>query len=90
MAVRLDSNMKEQGTAVMNRYGYTPSSVMRELFSYAVKDDSLPFDTQKKPDEDEIKRRIATFDSCHTKRPSGLADEEIREAGLQERYGPRP
>lgn len=89
MTVRLDSDMKEQGTAVMNRCGYTPSSAVRELFSYAVKNDSLPFDTLKKPDEDEIKRRIEAFDFCHTKRPSGLADEEIREAGLQERYGPR-
>ena len=89
LTVRLDASVKEQGTAVLNRCGYTPSSAVRELFDYAIKHDALPFEQEEKPDEEEIKRRIAAFDACHTKQPSGLSDEEIREERLRERYGSR-
>ena len=81
------TKVKEQGAAVMQRYGYTPSSAVRRFFDYAVKHDALPFEQQDKPNRDEIKRRIAAFDACHTKRSSGMTDEEIRDARLRDRYG---
>lgn len=87
LTVRLDSAAKEQGTAVMKRFGYTPSSAVRRLFEYAVKHDALPFDQHEKPSKEEIERRIAAFDACHTKHPSGMTDEELREARLRDRYG---
>lgn len=87
LTVRLDGAVKEQASAVMRRYGYTPSSAVRCLFDYTVKHDKLPFDEREKPSKEEIKRRIAAFDECHTKRPSGMSDDEIREARLKDRYG---
>lgn len=87
LTVRLDRTVKEQGAAVMQRYGYTPSSAVRRFFDYAVKHDALPFDEREKPSREEVKRRIAAFDACHTKRSSGLTDEDIREARLRDRYG---
>ncbi|MEG2477525.1 type II toxin-antitoxin system RelB/DinJ family antitoxin, partial [Gordonibacter sp.] len=87
LTVRLDGTVKEQATDVMRRYGYTPSSAVRRLFDYTVKHDELPFDKQEKPSKGEIKRRIAAFDACHTKRPMGMTDEEIRAARLEDRYG---
>ncbi len=87
LTVRLDSDMKGQGTAVMRRCGYTPSEAVRRLFDYAVKNDALPFDRQEKPTKEEIRQRIAAFDACHTKHPSGMTDDEIREERLRERYG---
>ena len=89
LTVRLDSAVKEQGAAIMRQHGYTPSAAVRRLFDYAVKHDSLPFDDRDKPSKEEIRRRIAAFDACHTKRTSGMTDEEIREARLEGRYGPR-
>lgn len=87
LTVRLDDEVKKQGAAVMSRCGYTPSSAVRRLFDYAVKHDSLPFEQREKPDAEEIKRRIAAFDACHTVRSTGMTDEEIREARLEDRYG---
>lgn len=87
LTVRLDAATKEQATAIMRRYGYTPSMAVRRLFGYVVKHDELPFNKQEKPTKDEIKRRIAAFDACHTKNPTGLTDAEIRELRLKERYG---
>lgn len=87
LTVRLDNKVKEQGAAVMRRYGYTPSSAVRRFFDYTVKHDALPFDRQDKPSKEEIQRRIAAFDACHTKRSSGMTDDEIREARLRDRYG---
>ncbi len=87
LTVRLENEVKEQGVAVMRRCGFTPSEAVRRLFDYAVKNDSLPFEQHERPSKDEIRRRIAAFDACHTKKPSGMSDEEIREERLKERYG---
>lgn len=86
LTVRLDGAVKEQGTAVMQRCGYTPSAAVRRLFDYAVRHDALPFEAQERPTREEIRRRIAAFDACHT---TGLAltDEEVRAQRLEERYG---
>ena len=87
LTVRLDDAMKRQGTAVMQRCGYTPSTAVRRLFDYAIKHDALPFGECEKPSEEEIRRRIALFDACHTKHSADVSDEEIRKARLEERYG---
>lgn len=87
LTVRLDGRVKEQATAVMRRYGYTPSSAVRRLFDYTVKHDALPFEKQDKLSREEIRRRIAAFDACHTKHPSHMTDDEIRAARLRDRYG---
>lgn len=87
LTVRLDDAVKRQGTAVMRRCGYTPSTAVRRLFDYAIKHDTLPFDEREKPSKEEIRRRITLFDACHTKRSIDMTDEEIREARLGERYG---
>ena len=34
-----------------------------------------------------VKEQVAAFDACHTKRSSGMTDEEIRDARLRDRYG---
>lgn len=87
LTVRLDTVVKQQATAVMRRFGYTPSTAVRRLFDYAVKHDALPFDPRDKPSKEEINRRIAAFDACHTKRSAGMTEDEIREERLRVRYG---
>ncbi len=87
LTVRLDAAVKEQATAVMRRFGYTPSTAVRRLFDYAAKHDALPFDQRDKPSKEEIRRRIAAFDACHVKRSIDLTEEEIREERLRVRYG---
>lgn len=87
LTVRLENEVKEQGVAVMRRCGFTPSEAVRRLFDYAVKNDALPFDRHERPSKDDIRRRIAAFDAFHTKTPSGMSDEAIREGRLKERYG---
>lgn len=57
------------------------------MFDYTVSNEALPFDRQEKPTKEEIRRRIAAFDACRTKRSSGMTDDEIREERLRERYG---
>lgn len=87
VTVRLNGDMKDRATAIMQREGYTPSSAVRRLFEYTVKHDRLPFAQNEKPDKDELRRRIEAFDRVHTKRPLAMTDEELREARLKDRYG---
>ena len=87
VTVRLNGDMKDRATAIMQREGYTPSSAVRRLFEYTVKHDGLPFVKNEKPDEDELRRRIEAFDRVHTKRPLAMTDEGLREARLKDRYG---
>ena len=47
LTVRLDGAVKEQGAAVMQRCGYTPSAAVRRLFDYAVRHVALPFEAQE-------------------------------------------
>lgn len=86
LTVRLDGAVKEQGAAVMQRCGYTPSAAVRRLFDYAVRHDALPFEAQEKPSREEIRRRVAAFDACHTTGPA-LSDDEVRAQRLGGRYG---
>ena len=86
LTVRLDPRIKEQGTAVMKRQGFSPSQAVRKLFDYAVVHDALPFNEPAKPRERDLSKRIAAFDRCHTKRPLALSDDDLREARLKERY----
>ncbi|WP_165047004.1 MULTISPECIES: type II toxin-antitoxin system RelB/DinJ family antitoxin [unclassified Adlercreutzia] len=87
LTVRLDAETKERGARVIRRYGLTPSQSVRELFAYAVRNDALPFESAQKPSREEVARRIAAFDACHTKEPLALSDEELRNLRLRERYG---
>lgn len=87
LTVRLDADTKERGARIMKRYGLTPSQSVRELFAYAVRNDALPFESGQKPSREEIARRIAAFDACHTKEVLTLSDEELRDLRLGERYG---
>lgn len=87
LSARLDEAKKQQGAAVMKRCGYTPSEAVRRLFDYAIKHDALPFGEREKPSKEEVRRRIALFDECHTKHSSGMTDDELREARLEKRYG---
>ncbi len=87
LSVRMDDEVKKLGVAAIRRCGYSPSDAVRKLFDYAIKYDDLPFDSPEKPNKEDIKKRIAAFDACHTKRSSGMTDDEIREARLRQRYG---
>jgi len=87
LTVRLDAYAKEQGTLVMRRLGVSPSSAVRALFDYAIKNDRLPFSDFAEPTAADVARRVQAFDHCHTKKPLALTDEELREQRLKERYG---
>lgn len=87
LTVRLDGTMKECGTEVMRKYGYSPSQAVRKLFDYAVKHDALPFESAENADKEHVRKRIAAFDSLRARRPSGLSDEELRDERLRSRYG---
>ena len=87
LTVRLDSAVKANGTAVMEQLGTTPSRAVRDLFDFAVRTGSLPFDRAEAPSSKEIAKRIAAFDRCHTKEPLALTDDELRDERLRSRYG---
>ena len=87
LTVRLDPAIKSQGSAVMERLGTTPSKAVRELFDFALRNDALPFGDAHAPSGEEIARRIAAFDRCHTKKPLALTDDELRDERLRSRYG---
>ncbi len=87
LTVRIDGDMKDRASEVMRREGYTPSSAVRSMFDYIVKHDAMPFSQKTKLSQDEMIRRIAAFDSVHTKQPLTLTDEELRDERLRSRYG---
>lgn len=87
LTVRLDRSIKERGSAIMSECGYTPSTAVRTLFEYAVKHESLPFEKTNRPNEADIRARIAAFDACRTLEPLTMTDDEVREARLRDRYG---
>lgn len=87
LTVRLDTDLKERGTRVMERHGLTPSQSVRKLFAYAAQNDTLPFEGEQSASREDIARRIAAFDACHTKTPLSLSDDELRALRLRERYG---
>ena len=87
LTVRLDADLKERGTRVMERHGLTPSQSVRKLFAYAAQNDTLPFESEQRASRADIARRIAAFDACHTKTPLTLSDDELRTLRLRERYG---
>ena len=87
LTVRLDAAAKERGAQAMRRAGLTPSQAVRQLFDYAARNNALPFPATEKPDKDEVVRRIAAFDRCHTKEPLTLSDDELRAERLKGRYG---
>lgn len=86
LTVRLDAETKQRGTQVMERLGLTPSQAVRKLFDYVSANDALPFESKDKPSREEIRKRIAAFDTCHTKSPLAMSDEELREERLKNRY----
>lgn len=87
LTVRLDADIKAQGTAVMNRLGLTPSQAVRKFFDFVASNDALPFIDEPSQSEEELTARLQAFDNCHTKNTLRLTDTEIREARLRERYG---
>ena len=100
LTVRLDSNVKERGSAVMKENGLTPSQAVRKLFDYAVKNDALPFKDESAQDKASIKKRIAAFDALRVGTPtlkksvepfgkplSQVTDDDIKSARMKERYG---
>lgn len=86
LTVRLDQETKNKGTEVMKDLGFTPSQAVRKLFDYTVAHDCLPFDFDPKHPRKDISDQIAAFDSCHTKEPIRLTDNEIRDARLKDNH----
>jgi RHH-type rel operon transcriptional repressor/antitoxin RelB len=89
LTVRLDDDTKRQGTEILLRHGLSPSAAVQKLFAYVVKHDRLPFVDRERPSKDEMTRLVAVLDAFHTKTPSGMTDDQIREARMRERYGSR-
>lgn len=87
LTVRLDDEVKRRALEILKSKGQTPSSVVQKLFDYVVKNDALPFDEEGKPSRQEIFRRIAAFDECHTKHPLPLDDNALKADRLKARYG---
>lgn len=100
LTVRLDSEVKERGSAIMKENGLTPSQAVRKLFDYAIRNDALPFKDENAPDKASIKKRIAAFDALRISTPtlkksvapfdkplSQLTDDDIKSARMKERYG---
>ncbi|MDR0308568.1 MAG: type II toxin-antitoxin system RelB/DinJ family antitoxin [Coriobacteriales bacterium] len=89
LTVRLDDDIKRSGTEVLLRHGLSPSAAIQKLFAYVVKNDELPFTERARPSNDEIERLVAVLDSFHSKKPSGMTDEELKDARMRDRYGSR-
>ena len=72
LTVRLDTDLKERGTRVMERHGLTPSQSVRKLFAYAAQNDTLPFESEqrasRKDISDDVKEALAQkwadFENC--------------------------
>jgi RHH-type rel operon transcriptional repressor/antitoxin RelB len=90
LTVRLNEEVKRQGTEVLRNQGLSPSAAVQRLFEYVIKHDKLPFNVKERPEEDDIEHMINVLDSFHTRQSSEITDEEIRNARLEERYGSRP
>jgi RHH-type rel operon transcriptional repressor/antitoxin RelB len=87
LTVRLDSDIKDRGQAILKQQGFTPSQAVQRLFDYVVQKGSLPFADEQRPSAEELARRLAAFKQFHTKQPMNISDEEIRVMRLEERYG---
>ncbi len=100
LTVRLDSDVKDRGSAIMKENGLTPSQAVRKLFDYAIKNDALPFRDDGLPDKASIRKKIASFDALRISTPasrknaeafdkplSQLSDDDIKAARMRERYG---
>lgn len=86
LTVRLDADVKQRGIKAMEGLGVTPSQAVRRLFDYAASHDALPFDTASCVSKEEVRKRIAAFDRCHTNAPLTMTDDELREERLRNRY----
>ena len=87
LTVRLEDEMKRQGTEAFRNLGLSPSAAVQKLFEYVVRHDRLPFETFELPSKEEILETVCILDSFHTKQPSGKTDDEIKNARFEERYG---
>lgn len=100
LTVRLDSDVKNRGSAIMKENGLTPSQAVRKLFDYAIKNDALPFKDEGLPDRTSVRKKIASFDALRISTPaakksaepfdkplSQLSDDDIKAARIRERYG---
>jgi RHH-type transcriptional regulator, rel operon repressor / antitoxin RelB len=87
VTARMDADLKERATKVMERRGYSSSQAIRELYSYIVRNDRLPFPQPEAPAHDDVAARVAAFDACVLKHPSRLDDMELKAQRLKERYG---
>lgn len=87
LTVRLDSSVKERGSAVMRSLGTSPSEAVRDLFDFAMKNEALPFMSDSSSSEQDIAKKVSAFDRCHTKKPLNMTDRELRMARLKERHG---
>lgn len=87
VTARMDTDLKERATKVMERHGYSSSQAIRELYAYVVRNDQLPFAQAEAPADDDIAARVAAFDACVLKRPVQLGDMELKMRRLEERYG---
>ena len=87
LTVRIDEEIKLRATEILRINGYTPSSAVKNMFEYVVKNERLPFSCNEKPDKKEILRSVAALDALQTKEPFTMTDEELRSARLKDRYG---
>lgn len=85
ITTRLDTELKNNAVLTLKRLGYTPSSAVRALFEYVVKNDAVPF-SEKEDSNSGLEKRIAAFDACHTKSPETYSLDDLRAERMKERY----
>lgn len=85
ITTRLDTELKNNAILTLKRLGYTPSSAVRALFEYVVKNDALPF-SEKEDSNSALEKRITAFDACHTKSAETYSLDDLRAERMKERY----
>lgn len=86
VTARVDERVKAAAIPVLERHGYTPSEVIRELFSIIVQSNEIPFETQSESDPEHMESIIKRFNSLKIHGYSDLSDEDVRAMRLEERY----
>jgi len=88
LTVRLNKEVKEKATRIIERKNLTLSAVVQRFFDAIVQTGEVPYlQESERPSSEEIELRLTAMNRFHTKLPLDLTDHEIKAARIKERYG---
>ena len=87
--VRLPLELKERGSAVLDRNNVTVTDLVRELYSYMEREQRIPSCLSPESPEDAVARRRRQLRECVgvLRVPEGANLKSLRDERMAERYG---